>query len=115
MPKGTTPFCSTVESTRPPFWWPPNSVTNCEGVTMARKKQVHRNPRLTVVLPPAVYEELWQKADSHDVSSAWIIRRALEHYFGGSPKGSVRNIAAEKLTHKPVRGRQDQHKALRHY
>jgi hypothetical protein len=115
-PKGIAPFLQTVDNTRPPFFWVATQFDNeCEGVATMRKKQVYRNPRLSVVLPPPVYEELWQRADSNDVSAAWIIRRALEHYFGGGPKGSVRNIAAEKLTAKPTRNRQDQHRALRHY
>ena len=82
---------------------------------MPRQKQVHRNPRLTVVLPPPVYAELWKLADSFDVPVAWIIRCAVEHYLGQDRKGSVRNIAAEKMTEKPIRNRQDQHRALRHY
>jgi hypothetical protein len=114
-PKGTTPFCSTVESTRPPIWWPLNSVTKCACATMAMKKKIHKNPRLTVVLPPPVYAELWKLADSYDVPVAWIIRRAVEHYLGGSPIVSVQNIAAEKLSQQPVRGRQEPHRNLRHY
>jgi hypothetical protein len=82
---------------------------------MARKKQIHRNPRLTVVLPPPVYTELWKLADGNDVPVAWIIRRALEHYLGQEQRGSVQHIAAEKLSQKPIRARQDQHRSIRHF
>jgi hypothetical protein len=81
---------------------------------MARQKQVHRNPRLTVVLPPPIYTELWKLADSNDVPVAWIIRRAVEHYLGHDKKGFVQVIAVEK-TALPPRGRQPAHRNLRHY
>jgi predicted DNA-binding protein len=81
---------------------------------MVRKKQIHKNPRLTIVLPPRVYEELWKLADSHDVPVAWIIRRAVEHYLGHDKKGSVQVISLEK-TDLPPRGRQPAHRMLRHY
>jgi hypothetical protein len=81
---------------------------------MARKKQVHRNPRLTVVLPPPVYTELWKLADNNDVPVAWIIRRAVEHYLGQDKRGSVQVISVEK-TDLPPRGRQPAHRMLRHY
>lgn len=81
---------------------------------MARKKQVHKNARLTIVLPPPVYEEVWKLADSNDVPAAWIIRRAVEHYLGHDKKGSVQVIAVEKEA-LPPRRRQTGHRVLSHY
>lgn len=81
---------------------------------MVRQKQVHKNARLTVVLPPPVYAEVWKLADSNDVPAAWIIRRAVEHYLGQDKKGSVQVLSAEKEA-LPPRGRQLAHRMLRHY
>jgi hypothetical protein len=81
---------------------------------MARQKQIHKNPRMTIVLPPAVYIEVWKLADSNDVPVAWIIRRAVEHYLGKDERGSVQVLAVEKEA-KPPRARQPAHRILRHY
>jgi predicted transcriptional regulator len=81
---------------------------------MVRKKQIHKNPRLTIVLSPHVYEELWKLADTNDVPAAWIIRRAVEHYLGHDKKGSVQVMAGEK-TALPPRRRQPGHPVLHHY
>jgi len=108
-PKRITPFLWTVDNARPPSRWRPS---NKKGVKALRQKQVHRNPPLTVVLSPPVCAALWKLADGFDVPVAWIVRRAVEHYLGQDQKGSVRNIAAEKLEEKPIRVRQDQHRGL---
>lgn len=53
---------------------------------MAVKKQIQqqakpRTSRLTVTLPTDVYGELERRANTQDVSIAWLIRKAVSYYL----------------------------------
>lgn len=52
---------------------------------MARPKSDKHPARLTVTLDESDYKEVCALAASHDVSAAWIIRRAVQDYLSRTP------------------------------
>ena len=50
---------------------------------MARPRQNKQTARLSVSFEKEVYERVTALADAHDVSTAWIIRKAVNAYLEG--------------------------------
>lgn len=52
---------------------------------MARPRQNKQTARLSVSFDKEVYERVTALADAHDVSTAWIIRKAVNAYLEDHP------------------------------
>ena len=55
---------------------------------MPRPRQNKQTARLSVSLEKEVYERVTALADAHDVSTAWIIRKAVNAYLEDNSSGA---------------------------
>ncbi len=70
---------------------------------MARPKTEKHPARLTVTLDEEDYKEVCARAESNDVSAAWIIRRAVQTYLG-RPQVSGATVERASQTESPNNG-----------
>jgi len=68
---------------------------------MARPKTEKQGSRLTVTLDAEDYAEVCSRASAHDVSAAWIIRRAVQEYLGKLPAMRVDDRTSQRRSRQP--------------